>query len=380
MTPKQANSTARARIPRCLLLFATSIFFAAIAPADEFRYVEREVRIPWILATPNGLDALLVYADLPGKHPLVVITHGSSRKMEEHAEVTPWQELPQALWFARRGWIALIVVRRGYGSSSGEQDSHHAGHCPNTDYEAAGQYAAEDLRQAIDYARGLPQVDATRVVGVGVSTGGFATVALTAKAPPGLVAAINFAGGRGSKADRDVCNPGDLLHAFADFGKHSRTPMLWIYADNDKYFWPELAQKFDAAFRSRGGRDQFFLAPAIGDDGHALFRHVDAWPSAVDDFLKAQDLAPLAQLLPEPSTPNIPPPAGLSDAGLRAFQNYLTLGPHKAFATSQHSFGFSTARINTDEARHRALDDCNHSAQPGEPCSVVSVDNVAVPQ
>ena len=369
----------RVRIRLAAGLFASLTLLTLATPrADEFRYVEREVRIPWILALPNGLDALLVYADLPGKHPLVVITHGSSRKMEEHAQVTPWQELPQALWFARRGFVALVVVRRGYGFSSGEQDSQHAGRCPNTDYEAAGQYAAEDLRQAIAYAGTLPQVDATRVLALGVSTGGFATVALTAKAPPGLVAAISFAGGRGSKADHDVCNPGDLLHAFADFGKHSRTPMLWIYAENDKYFWPELARKFDEAFRAKGGQDQFVLAPAIGDDGHALFRHVDAWPTVVDDFLKAQNLVPLAQLLPEPATPNIPPPVGLSDAGLRAFQNYLTLGPHKAFATSPHSFGFSTARITTDEARHRALDDCNHAAQPGEPCAIVSVDNAAV--
>jgi dienelactone hydrolase len=47
---------------------------------------------------------------------------------------------------------------------------------------------------AIAYARTLPQVDAAHVVAMGVSSGGFATVALTAKAPDGLVAAINFAG------------------------------------------------------------------------------------------------------------------------------------------------------------------------------------------
>ena len=38
---------------------------------------EREIRIPWALAGSNGLDALLVYAESPGKHPLVVMTHES---------------------------------------------------------------------------------------------------------------------------------------------------------------------------------------------------------------------------------------------------------------------------------------------------------------
>ena len=188
------------------------------------------------------------------------MTHGSSRKPEEHAEVTPWAFLPQAQWFARRGWVVLFVVRRGYGHSGGEQDGRHAGHCPTTDYQSAAEYAAKDLRVAMDFARTLPNVDPERAIAVGVSTGGLASVALTAQAPPQLVAAINFAGGRGSQADHDVCNPDDLVRTYKNFGKQSRVPMLWLYAQNDKFFWPELAQKFDTAFRSQGGNDQFVLA------------------------------------------------------------------------------------------------------------------------
>jgi dienelactone hydrolase len=343
--------------------------------ASAQRYIEREIRIPWVLAGPDGLDALLVYVDLPGKHPLVVLTHGSARKAEDHALVSSWQELPQALWFARRGWIALVVVRRGYGLSGGDPDSNHGGHCRQTDYQEAGEYSAKDLRVAIDYARALPQVDAAHVLAAGVSTGGFATVALTADPPSGLVAAINFAGGRGSKSDHDVCNPNDLIHAYRNFGKRSRTPMLWIYAQNDKFFWPELAQKFDAAFRSQGGQDQFVLAPAIGDDGHSLFRHVSAWSFTVDDFLKGQNLVPLAELLPEVEAPNVTPPAGLSEEGLHAFESYLLLGPHKAFAASAHSFGMSVADLSVDDASKKALENCKKATQNKEKCTVVYIDN-----
>jgi dienelactone hydrolase len=360
------------RIPFACL----SLLLASAPLAGAQRYVEREIRIPWVLTGPYGLDALLVYADLPGKHPLAVLTHGSSRKPEEHAQVTPWGELPQALWFARRGWVALVVVRRGYGASGGDPDSNHGGHCPRTDYEEAGFYSAEDLRIAIDYARALPQVDSSQIIAIGISTGGFATVALSAKAPPGLVAAINFAGGRGSRADHDVCNPGDLIGAYRDFGKTSRIPTLWIYAQNDKYFWPELAQKFDAAFRSKGGQDQFVLAPAIGDDGHSLFRHPGAWSDTVDSFLKAKNLTPLPELLPELKPANVPPPTGLSEAGMRAFESYLVMGPHRAFATSEHFYGFSTARMTVDDARRQALDYCNKSAAPRhENCSIVYLDD-----
>ncbi|HXW18155.1 MAG TPA: CocE/NonD family hydrolase [Candidatus Acidoferrales bacterium] len=356
-------------------LLGVLVLLIAVPSANAQDIHEREVRIPWIAAGSNGLDALMVYADLLGKHPLVVITHGSARKKEEFAQVTPWRQLPQALWFAQRGWFVLVVVRRGYGTSGGEPDSDHMGRCPATDYESAGRFAAEDLRTAIDYARSLPEVDASRVLAAGVSSGGFAVVALTAVPPPGLVAAISFAGGRGSKADHDVCNPGDLIHAFQDFGKHSRTPMLWIYAQNDKFFWPELAEEFDRAFRSHGGQDQFVLAPAIGDDGHSLFAHVDAWSAKVDEFLSAQNLTQLAEPLPDVTPPNIPPPAGLSPEGLRAFQSYLTLGPHKAFATSAHSFGYATARIQIDDAREKALENCRRAARDREPCTIVSIDN-----
>jgi len=97
--------------------------------------------------------------------------------------------------------------------------------------KAPPRKSAEGLNRAIQYGARLPNTDASHTIAVGVSTGGLATVALTANAPPNLVAAINFAGGRGSRADYNVCNSADLIHAYSDFGKRSRVPMLWIYAE-----------------------------------------------------------------------------------------------------------------------------------------------------
>jgi dienelactone hydrolase len=355
-----------------------SILLTAAVNGHAQRYVEREIRIPWVLAGINGLDALLVYADLPGKHPLVLLTHGSSRIADEQAQVTPWQQLPQALWFARRGFVVLVVVRRGYGTSGGEKDMRRCPRCSQIDPEEAAQNGAQDLRIAIDYARGLPQVDGTHMIAAGVSTGGFATTALTAHAPPGLIAAINFAGGTGSRGDHDVPIASDVIGAYRGFGKTSRVPMLWIYAENDKYFWPELAQKFDEAFRSKGGNDRFILAPAIGTDGHSLFRHVDAWSELVDGFLKQLNAEPLAEPLPELRPPDVPPPTGLSETGLQAFQSYLLLGPHRAFAASEHFFGMAVAAMTVDEARQKALDHCRQSAHDKEKCTVVYVDDTPV--
>jgi dienelactone hydrolase len=366
-------------VHRTLTFFLlASIALCASAPTAQAQgYVEREIRIPWTQAAPNGLDALLVYVDLPGKHPLLVLTHGSARNKQDHALVSPWQQLPQALWFAQRGWVVLAVVRRGFGSSGGEEEVTRGGRCPKTDYEAVDAYAADSLRTAIEFSRSLPEVDDTRIVAAGVSTGGMTSVALTANPPRGLVAGINFAGGRGSKADHDVCNPVNLVSTYKAHGKKSRIPMLWIYSENDKFFWPELAQKFDAAFKAAGGQDEFVLAPPDGDDGHHLFSHIEAWSDTVDAFLKQQNLAPRATLLPEPQAPNVPPPAGLGATGLLAFHRYLIYGPHKAFAVSGAAFGYSNGRITADEARQKAYESCEHSAQVKGSCKVVSVDGSA---
>src|SRR5208282_3318745 len=135
----------------------------------------------------------------------------------------------------------------------------------------------------------------------------------TADPPPNLVAAISFAGGRGSRRPDDVCNPGDLVRAFAEYGKTSRVPMLWIYAVNDHFFGPQLAADFYAAFSRSGGQATFIRAAAFRHDGHGLFSSggIPLWTPMVDGFLADQHLQLRGDLLPLPTPPDIPPPSTL---------------------------------------------------------------------
>ena len=116
-------------------------------------------------------------------------------------------------------------------------------------------------------------------ISVGVSAGGFATVALTvAWRRADLAAAIVFAPGRGSSAPDTVCGENSLVAAFAQYGKTSRVPLLWVSAANDHFFGPQLTAQFTAAFSNAGGHVNFVGTPAFGDDGHMLFsarRHSD---------------------------------------------------------------------------------------------------------
>ena len=337
------------------------------------QYVEHELRVPVPGSGAAGLDALEVYVNTPGKHPLALLTHGTSNSADERKEVTPWAYLQQAVWFAQRGYVSLVIVRRGYGNSGGEMDGTHGG-CNNGNFEDTGEAAADDLRNAVTYAqRSMPEVDATHVISSGVSTGGFTQVALTADPPRGLETAISFAGGRGGDGNGHLCDESGFESALHYFGKHSHTPMLWIYAENDKWFPPPFAKKFEAAFQSGGGKDVFVLAPPDGADGHHLYAHVAAWPAAVDIFLEDHDLQPLQAPYPLPRVPIVDPPAGVHGRGLEGFQGFLRAGPNKAFASNgEGAWGSSAGQLTQALADHYALENCGKNRHGGPACEVVA--------
>jgi hypothetical protein len=79
--------------------------------------VREELRIPMAGAGPSGLEALLVRPNEAGKFPLVLINHGSPRDARDRPGMTPLAYVPQAVEFARRGFAAMVVMRRGYGDS-----------------------------------------------------------------------------------------------------------------------------------------------------------------------------------------------------------------------------------------------------------------------
>jgi len=361
---------------RALWLALAGAVLAGAAPGAT--YLQEELHIPAPGGDAAGLETLLVRADQPGRHPLALIEHGSPRDAAERPGMSPYAMLPQALAFAERGFVAAMVMRRGYGGSGGGWAEDFGG-CGRADYTAAGERGADDLRAAITFLAARPEVDATRVISVGVSAGGFATVALTAKAPPGLLAAISFAGGRGSTAPDTVCQADALVAAFRTYGRSSRVPMLWVYAENDHFFGPALAERLREAFVAGGGAVSFIKAPSFGGDGHLLFSGpgLPIWAPMVDDFLRSRGLALLAQPLPGPEPPALNPPGELSQSGREAFAQYLASAPHKAFAIEPHGgYGWRTGQRTVEAAREGALENCLKGGKRSG-CRIIAVDDAA---
>ena len=146
--------------------------------------VREAVFVPF--SQPGGatlrLEAIVARPATAGRFPLVVISHGSPRRISEAKK----RSLDWADWiaddFARRGWAAATVLRRGFGNSEGAVADAY-GTCSDPHYRAAGLSTAEDIVQAVSYFQKQPYVDPTRVLLVGVSAGGFGSIAAASIAP-----------------------------------------------------------------------------------------------------------------------------------------------------------------------------------------------------
>ena len=131
-----------------------------------------------------------------------------------------------------------------------------------------------------------PFVQADDVIVVGQSGGGWGTLAFASQNPPGLRAAINFAGGRTCRENPQA--PERLIAITTEFCRTVRTPMLWIYTQNDSFFPPELSKPMSEACRAAGAPVEYHLLPPFEDNGHFFIdvpKAVPIWAPIITKFL-----------------------------------------------------------------------------------------------
>jgi len=365
-----------AALPRALMIVAVA---AGPGRAEGVRL--DPLKIPAVISGSGTfeLQAIVIRPDDGLPHPLAVLNHGSPRSGGDRPGMTPYRMWAQAVAFARRGWVAVAFLRRGYGHSQGQWAENY-GSCAHPDYATAGRAGAADIAAVAKFMTTQRYVSQGKWISVGVSAGGFATVALTADPPPGLAAAISFAPGRGSSGPDTVCGERQLVSAFAQYGRTSRIPLLWVSADNDHFFGPRLVSQLTGAYSQAGGNLDFVKTPAFGGDGHQLFSDpggMPTWSPIVDRFLKSNHLE-LRDRPIEIAPPDVSAPSSLKAGGREAFKTYLDSGPNKAFAVSGGSgFGWATGRASIKEAIKQALAYCA-SVAPAS-CRIVNVNDKPPP-
>ncbi len=221
---------------RHAFLWLLALLFAFPAAAQE-----QIVKVPG----PGGSTLVTRVIKSPGeaRQPLVVINHGSPADSSQRTKMEPPRYSALSSWFLARGYVVALPLRRGYGETGGAWAEAY-GRCETPDYYSAGLQSAADVQATIDFMRTQPYVAPDRTLVVGQSAGGWATVALSSRNPPGVPGMINFAGGRGGHQKLPGggignCTPDALVQAAARYGATARVPLLWIYAENDSLPSPD---------------------------------------------------------------------------------------------------------------------------------------------
>ena len=108
-----------------------------------------------ITSTAGGtktLETLVVRRDAPGPFPLALITHGLPRNKTEISAIRPELYISPAIVFAQHGYAAVVVMRSGYGRSTGPL-TEDIGPCEQRTYLKAGKPLART------YCRPYPRCD-----------------------------------------------------------------------------------------------------------------------------------------------------------------------------------------------------------------------------
>ena len=329
----------------------------------------------------------------PGPFPLLIISHG--RSSQQRATFARQRFESAARFFVRKGFAVAVPLRLGYGELADLGDPESSGTCARPRYAPALAAAAQQILAVAQAMALQPQVDGSRLVLVGQSVGGMASLAAAALRPPGLLAAINFAGGHGGSPIEHPgvpCQPEQLTALFQAYGAAtaatavSPTPTLWIYTRNDFYFGPQHSRAWAEAYQRAGGQADYQLLPAIGDDGHKLFAQAnDVWQPVVDAFLAQHGFAQTGTLTAPPASgfaaladaAALPVPSGGQLPVARAaYQKFLVSTAPRAFAVNAAGqWGYASG----EDVMSRALSFCQRQLSPASPaCSLYAVNDAVV--
>jgi dienelactone hydrolase len=260
------------------------------APADIEVIEERTFLETRIGGETYRLETLLVRpANAAGRLPVALLAHGQGAA-ETMPGYSPENLLPEARDLARRGYLAAVVMRRGFGRSDGIPGvpSGAFGATCGAFARALFEASADDLEAALAALGARDDADLARVLAIGQSAGGPAALALAARGAIRAVASVS-GGLRCNRRDSDDA----VAEALAAIGARTTVPALWLYAPHDSFFSEPAVHAMHAAYTAAGGKAHLVMTPAIKGDGHDLFTNWDGrnhWLAALDPFLRRNGL------------------------------------------------------------------------------------------
>ncbi|MBV8032014.1 MAG: prolyl oligopeptidase family serine peptidase [Betaproteobacteria bacterium] len=363
-------------IAACVLVAGKAI----AAPAFGPKLIQEEARI----AAPGGYEvaATILRPAGPGPYGAIILNHGVAGSERERLTESPANDFAVAApILARRGFVVVMPMRRGFGDTGGEF-AEDAGSCRKPDYFRGENAAADDVMAAYNYARRLPYVDGSRMILAGQSAGGVVSMfAAATRHPEGLVAVLGFAAGRGGNPDLRPgvpCAVEAMARMFDAMGRDIQVPVLMHYAENDKYFNPATSKLWYDRLTAAGAKQvQYVVQPAFGRDGHYLFGEllgVRYWLPTVEKFLAANHVRFDPIQAPGELLQASAPTQVTSDSCKGLYRVFLESPSPRAYAVSDDGrCGFAGGLA---EARETALRECRNVA--GGSCALYAVDSEVV--
>ena len=85
------------------------------------------------------------------------------------------------------------------------------------------------------------------------------------------------------------CQPEQLTTIYGQYGKTTRVPTLWLYAENDLFWGPDVPKQWFEAFKTGGSDATFVETPPVPGqmNGHTLINTGGPlWKPKVEAFLQ----------------------------------------------------------------------------------------------
>ena len=371
----------------CFSVLASGI---ASPPAMAAEIERENIRLPVVIRDKTfRLEAFIAHPEGKGPFPVVLLTHGSAGLGIKAEDMRSEQSLGNwAMDFAARGYLAVGVMRRGYGMSDGDV-TRAGGTCADPTPGKFMQRDADDLQAALAAIAQRPDADMSRVIAIGQSIGGADVLALSARPEVKLAAVISVSGGiyHFDKGDTphpfhayDKCTAyrAALISAVGSYGEKAHMPHLWVYDENDPWFRPDLVKDFAEAWKKGGGDVQAEIVSASLMNGHQLFGAPEGrailYPM-IDAFLRAHDL-PTGDKAPVEAVRKRLPAGQQSD-----FDTYLNQGmAQRALAAATDGSGrlhWNQGQGIDDRAKRQALAICQQDEKKACRLLMTNFDPVA---
>jgi len=318
-----------------------------------------------------------------GPFPAVIMNHG--RDSNQRANPSRYRYSDVARYWLRRGVAVFVPSRLGYGDSGMEQDPEFTGECNSKNFDAAAAVTNVQTLATVEFAIKQPWVNPSKVILMGQSMGGFATVVAMGTKHPSVIAGINFAGGSGGDAVNRKANPCGYHRVAATFEKAAKanggsTPMLWLYSENDNYWGPDIPRKWHTAYTGAGGKAEFAPFGPVSTDGHSLLaKGMSMWRPVLDQFVRLQGIA-------IPQATGAPPASGFAaigdasklplvkqDVKETGYVRFLALDLPRALAIGPKG---EWAFFSGENVIARTLDRCAQTAKTA--CKLYAVDDNVV--